>query len=177
MKNKMSIKDRRRAVALSMLPLAYASDKTPPEIPEGSVRRGPNKPRAEGAPKREAEVQQAIIDWLLDSPHVAMVERINSGAMQDGHGNFVRFNVVMIPARLRPIGSIQRVRRPDLSVLLTDGKRMEIEVKREGWKLGNDIREREQENYLAHIRRFGCIGIFATSVKDVKTAMVVHGYA
>ncbi len=172
-----SLKDTKREIAQSLNFYARMSDKPAVDIPEGSVRRGPNKPRAEGAPKREAEVQQAIIDWLLDSPHVAMVERINSGAMQDGHGNFVRFNVVMIPARLRPIGSIQRVRRPDLSVLLTDGKRMEIEVKREGWKLGNDIREREQENYLAHIRRFGCIGIFATSVKDVKTAMVVHGYA
>lgn len=174
---KKSLKDIKKQNAQAMNFYSRLADKPPVEIPEGSVKRGPHKPRAEGAPKREAEVQQAIIDWLLDSPHVAMVERINSGAMQDGHGNFVRFNVVMIPARLRPIGSIQRVRRPDLSVLLTDGRRMEVEVKREGWRLGNDVREREQENYLAHIRKFGCIGIFATSVKDVKTAMVVHGYA
>jgi hypothetical protein len=171
-----SLKDTLRENAQAMRYYARMADKPDVEIPDGSVRRGPNKPRAADAPKLESHVQKEIIDWLLDSPHVAMVERHNSGTMQDGD-RYVRFNIVMIPARLRPIGNLQRVRKPDLDVMLKDGKRMVIECKREGWKLGNDIREREQENYLAHIRRFGGIGIFATCVRDVKTAMVVNGYA
>lgn len=169
-----SLKDTLRANAQAMNYYAAMSGKPPVPVPDGSVKRGPNKPRTDGR-KSESEVQREIIDYLLDNHHVAMVERHNSGAMQtDEH--YVRFNIVMIPARLRPIGNLQRVRKPDLDVLLIDGKRFIIEVKREGWHLTNDQREREQENYLAHCRRFGCIAIFATSVREVRTAMIVHGY-
>ncbi len=169
-----SLKDQKRENALAMRYYARMSDKPDPEIPEGSVKRGPQIRRTDG-PKRESVVQQEIIEFLMQSPHVAMIERHNSGTMQEGN-RYVQFNTVMIPYRLRPIGAIQRVRKPDLDVMLTDGRRLIIECKREGWKLGNDARETEQENYLAHARRFGAIAIFATSVKEVKTAMVVHGY-
>lgn len=168
-----SLKDTKRENAQAMNYYASLTGKPLVNVPDGSVKRGPQTLRTDY--KRESEVQKEIIDYLLDSPHVAMVERHNSGAMQtDDH--YVRFNIVMIPPRLRPIGNLQRVRKPDLDVLLTDGKRLIVEVKREGWRLTNDIREREQENYLLHARKFGCIAIFATSVREVRTALIVHGY-
>lgn len=168
-----SLKDTMRDNALAMRYYARMSGKPEPEIPQGSVKRGPRKP---SATKSEAQVQREIIDWLLDNRHIALVERHNSGTMQEGN-RYVQFNTVMIPARLRPIGNMQRVRKPDLDAMLIDGRRLVVEVKREGWKPSNDIREREQEHYLAWIRKHGGLALFAQSVEDVRKELIVNGYA
>lgn len=174
--NRKSLKDQMRENAQVLNFYAKLSDKPLIDVPAGSVKRGPQVRRTDG-PKRESVVQQEIIDYLLDNEHVAMVERVNSGAMQEGD-RYIAFNTVMIPKRLRPVGSLLRVRKPDLFVLLTDSRPFIIEVKKEGWRISlADIREQEQNNYLSHTRRFGAIAIFATSVEDVKTAMVAHGYS
>lgn len=169
-----SLKDTKRQVAQAMNYYATMADKPLIDVPAGSVKRGPQVRRTDG-PKRESVVQQEIIDWLLACPHVAMIERVNSGAMKT-ETHYVRFHYVMIPKRFNPPGRLMRVRKADLDVLLTNG-RMLIETKPEGWRLSpSDAREQEQAAYLAHCRNHGCIAIFATSVEDVKTAMVAHGY-
>lgn len=129
------------------------------------------KPGADGR-KLESEVQAEVITWLLTCEHVALVERINSGAVYGTEGQFIRFHTIYKPKYI----NLPPMRVVDLSVTLTDATRMVIECKREGWSKPSDQREQEQENYLAHIRKCGGIGIFATSVGDVRVALLAAGY-
>jgi len=138
-----------------------------PKIPR--IRRE----RDSTAPRLESDVQRDIIKFLLQHPAVAMVERINSGAVYGAENQFIKFHHLMLPHH---DGKRPPMRVVDLSVTLRNAKRMVIECKREGWSKPSDEREREQQNYLRYIAHYGGIGIFATSVEDVSTALVVAGY-
>jgi len=142
------------------------------EVSAADAKAAARKPRTPYAGIPEAEIQKAIIRFLLQHPAVAMVERINSGAVYGDAGNFIRFHTLMLPKRYRHI----RMRVVDLNVMLNDGRRMAIECKRDGWKSPMGDREREQAAYLAHVREAGGIGIFATCVEDVAVALLVGGY-
>jgi len=128
--------------------------------------------RMAGVGKLESEVQREIIAYLLRHPSVVMVERINSGAVYGAGDNFIRFHHLMLPAAFKSV----KMRVVDLNVMMFDGKRMVIEVKREGWKKPSDQREVEQYNYLIHVTDHGGCGIFASCVEDVENALITWGY-
>ncbi len=132
------------------------------------------KPGADGR-KLESEVQLEIIKYLLQHPAVAMVERINSGAVYGESGNFIRFHHLMLPKKW--IGRFGRLRVVDLNVMMDDGRRLAIECKREGWLKPTDDREKEQANYLAFVKFCGGIGIFATSTEAVSEALRAAFYS
>lgn len=173
--NRKSLKDQKRDNALSMRYYARLSDKPDPEIPMGSVKRGPRQPRKDGL-KSEAQVQTEIIDFLLDNRHVALIERVNSGVMQEGD-RYVRFNTVMIPNRLRSFSEREKVAKSDLQAMLINGKLMVVEVKKEGWKYSGTDREKQQLAYINHVKKYWGLALFAQSVEDVRKELIVNGYA
>lgn len=60
--NRKSLKDQKRDNALSMRYYARLSDKPDPEIPEGSVKRGPRVRNPDDEPLEGAE-QAAVVSW------------------------------------------------------------------------------------------------------------------
>jgi len=172
---KTSHAEYKRQIQTALGHLAAASGMpTPAEqlaISTAKPKQTRAKPGADGR-KLESEVQAEIIKYLLQHPAVAMVERINSGAVYGAEGQFIRFHTIYKPKYIQ----YSPMRVVDLSVTLTDATRMVIECKREGWSKPSDQREQEQANYLAHIRKCGGIGIFATSTDDVRVALLAAGY-
>lgn len=113
----------------------------------------------------ESDIQRQIVDYLLNHPKVGLVMRFNSGAVTDGE-YYVKF------AHIYSKGNQgEKLRMPDLYVLLKSGRTLWIEVKREGWTSPKDAREIEQRNFLRHIVACGGNGIFATSFQDVKNVL------
>lgn len=137
------------------------------EVAARTAKAAARKPRTLYAGASEAEVQKAVIQFLLLHPRVAMVERINSGAVYGAENQFIRFHTLMLPARFKHI----RMKVADLSVTLTDSRRMAVECKRGDWVKPSNEREFEQAAYLAHIKSLGGIGIFANSIDAVADAL------
>jgi len=174
---KPSLQDQRRASLQAQQAMAHdgMSDAAKQHLAEFAATVRPkrtNRPRTESSGKLEGDVQAEIIKWLCRHPRVALIERINSGAVYGEQGNFIRFHHIYMPLPYRHI----KMRVVDLNVMMTNGRRLAIECKREGWRRPSDEREREQENYLVHVRNCGGIGIFATSTEDVRVALVAAGY-
>jgi hypothetical protein len=116
----------------------------------------------------EADIQADIITMLRKHPKVAVVERHNSGTQvetgQDGSKRFTKFNQIFKVAGVR-------MRKADIDCTLINGKRFVVEVKRLPWKAPRDQREREQENYINHVKAATGYGMFATSVAQVEAAL------
>lgn len=169
--------ENKRQIQSSLAHLAAASGMpTPAEqlaIATAKPKQTRAKPGADGR-RLEADVQREIIKYLLTHPAVAMVERINSGAVYGAEGQFIRFHSIHIPRRY--YFNSTHVAVSDLSATLIDGKRMAIECKREGWTKPSNHRELLQARYLEHLRNHYAIGIFATSVEDVRVALIAAGY-
>lgn len=145
-----------------------------------SIINGTYKPKKTAAqlPKRsEGDVQRDILSLLHRHPKVAMVKRINSGAMQTERG-FVKFNRVRVKGQ-------RDVRMVDIECLLKNGKTFAVEVKEPEWKpppweiletterfiSEQNARELGQKRYLDLVIKSGGIGIFATDVSDVINAL------
>lgn len=60
--NRKSLKDQKRDNALAMRYYARMSDKPDPEIPQGSVKRGPRVRKPDDEPLEGAE-QAAVVSW------------------------------------------------------------------------------------------------------------------
>jgi len=147
------------------------------------VTRGPRKPRTEAQGKSEGEVQKEILEFLGEHVSTHLVLRVNSGAVQSSD-YYVQFNRVYLPWKYRVSfpQTQPKMAMPDLLAILVDGKLCAIEVKKQRWvqTLGDSdtaIRERQQANFLAHIRQCGGLGIFACSADDVRIALIAAGYA
>lgn len=173
-----SLRDQQRLVKSAMQGMARLYGTT---LPEGALSDVKDKivrgPRVNKATKPESEVQSEIIDYLLAHPKVALIERINSGAVHTPNGGFFRFIYIFVPHRFRN-SRIEKngMRASDLSVMLIGGRRCEIECKAEGWTKACNEREHEQRHYLEHITAHGGIGFFAASVDDVRKNLILNGY-
>lgn len=174
----LSHADNKRAIQASLKAHETMSGRqTPVEQTSIATARPKQVRKAAGSDGRrlESDVQREIIAYLLKHPAVAMVERINSGAVYGAENQFIRFHHLMIPlwAKLR-FGAMRVV---DLNVMMGDGRRLAIECKRGDWSKPTGEREREQQQYLRCVSICGGIGIFACSVDDVRVALVAAGYA
>jgi hypothetical protein len=172
------LRDQQRAIKATMQGMARLHGVT---LPDGALSDVKDKiargPRVNKDTKPESEVQSEIIDFLLRHPRVALVERINSGAVYNANGSYVQFHHVYRPKRFTSPGSaIVKMRAADLSVMLDDGMRCAIECKREGWTKPCNEREHEQDAYIRHISANGGIGFFAASVDDVRKNLILNGY-
>lgn len=172
-----SLRDQQRAVKSAMEGMARLHGVTLPEGALSDVKEKQMRTPTVKTTKSEAEVQSEIIDYLVRHPSVALVERINSGAVYNASGAFIKFHHIYTPKRFKN-GSQQRVgfRAPDLHVTLIDGKRCVIECKAEGWTKPCNEREYEQRNYIEHIVQHGGIGFFANSVDVVRKNLILNGY-
>ncbi len=116
----------------------------------------------------ESDIQADIIDMLRTHPKVRLVERHNSGTQvevgADGQKRFTKFNHIF------KVNGV-RMRKSDIDCTLTNGKRFVVEVKRPPWSEPTDQREREQENYINHVKAATGYGMFATSVAEVEAAL------
>jgi hypothetical protein len=174
---KLGLRDQQRAVKTHMESLARLHGVTLPEGALSDVKDKVTRTPKPHAGKLEAKVQSEIIDYLLRHPAVALVERINSGAVYNANGAFIRFHHIYTPKQFKTL-PIERskFRAPDLHVTLTDGKRCVIECKAESWQKPCNEREYEQANYIAHIIAHGGIGFFAASVEAVRKNLILNGY-
>jgi hypothetical protein len=154
-------------------PIPYPSEQLP-------ILLKPKKTAIQLPTRSEGDVQRDIISLLTKHPKVALVERINSGAMAatgaDGKQYPIKFH------RIYKSG----LASPDVHVTLKgNARRMVIECKRPDWKAPdfatlekrdglipeNRARELAQWRYLQTIISAGGIGIFATSIDDVLNAL------
>jgi len=175
---KPSLKDQQRQVKNVMQGMARLHGVT---LPEGALSDVKEKqvrgPRPAKETKPESEVQSEIIDFLLAHPKVALIERINNGAVHTPNGGFFKFMYIFLPHRFRNSRIEKHAMRPsDLSVTLVGGRRCVIEVKEEAWKKPCNEREYEQQNYINHICNAGGIGFFANSVETVRKNLILEGY-
>ena len=168
LKFRPSLADTRRAnKAAHEYYAAISGKETPPEqaILHADVRekvaRGPRKPAVEGDGSEASNLKE-IIKFLCNHRLVAIVERHNSGMAYNANGAPVVFHTIYT----RGVNG-ERLKKSDITGMLITGRYFAIEVKNSSWTKPTDEREYQQENYLAHVRRFGGIGIFATCVEDV----------
>ena len=125
-------------------------------------------------PKRsEQDVKTDILSLLNRHPKIAMVKRVNSGAMQLKN-RFVKFNSVRVNGH-------QDVRMVDIECLLKDGRTLAIECKEPAWEEPDweflnrtdamlsekQARELAQRRYLQIVVSSGGIGVFANDVDAV----------
>lgn len=105
---------------------------------------------------KEKDIQRAILDYLALFPLKVFAWRANTGAMKVDR-RFVRFNIQ---------GAA------DITGVLVGGRRLEIEVKRPGWKPAMSGRRAEKEMpqrvFGECIKNLGGVYIVATSVDDLK---------
>ena len=132
---------------------------------------------AKDAIQPESEVQSTCIDYLVRHPKVALVVRVNSGAVHTQGGGFVQFHHVYMPHRFKssPIEKV-KMRVSDLWCVLVDGRICVIECKRGDWTKPCNEREIEQQNFITHICDNGGIGFFAASVEAVRKNLILEGY-
>jgi len=125
------LRDQQRAVKTHMEGLARLHGV---KLPEGALSDVKPKivrgPRTVKNGKPESDVQSEIIDYLVRHPKVALVIRINAGAVFDGYDNFIKFHHIFIPHQFKK-SKIEKVdlKISDLTVIMTDGKFCAIEVK------------------------------------------------
>lgn len=159
---KPSLPDTIRANNKAMDYYSLMSGKT---TPDGATREVKEKvtrgPRKKSNKPLESEPQRDIIKFLCHHPSVAIVERINSGAIQSDK-YFVRFHILYSRDHKG-----RKMRKSDVCGMLTDGRYYAVEVKRPGWTKPKDQREQEQMNYVEYVRHCGGIGLIATCVDDV----------
>jgi hypothetical protein len=173
------LRDQQRAIKATMEGMARLHGVT---LPDGALSDVKDKiargPRTVKDTKPESEVQSESIDYLVRHPAVALVIRVNSGAVHTQGGGFVQFHHVYMPHRFRTAGKIERVkmRVSDLWCVLTDGKICVIECKRGDWVKPCNEREIEQQNFITHICNNGGIGFFANSVDVVRKNLILNGY-
>lgn len=114
----------------------------------------------------ESTVQAEIIAYLRTREDIGAITRLNSGQAvahaADGSTRYIQFNRT---AKGMRVCDLQCVLRPS-------GKLVVIEVKRAGFREPKSPREREQANYLSHVRTCGGLGFFATSVADVERGLL-----
>ena len=137
----------------------------PVSLPAAPVKRV-SKPRTEDSIPLEKELQKSIIVFLLAHPSVALVVRHNSGALDQTTINGKHYPIFF--HRVYKKG----LRLVDLDVLLKNGVRLLIEVKRENWNgKPKDLREQEQKAYLEYMTAHGAVGFFATSIDEVEEVL------
>jgi hypothetical protein len=133
----------------------------------------------------ETDIVQMILRWLEVDRRVTFCVRLNSGAMVDARGQFLRFYQVRKLAQVAAakgrmdIVSILTASNgrsiknpgsglPDIWGLLWCGLFFAIEVKRPGWKKPTDDRERLQAFVLELVRESGGIAGFVTCLDEVR---------
>jgi len=172
------LRDQQRAVKTHMESLARLHGVT---LPDGALSDVKEKivrgPRTVKTRKPESEVQSEIIDYLVRHPKVALVIRINAGAVYNANDAFIQFHHLFIPHQFKK-SKIEKVdlKISDLTVIMTDGKFCAIEVKEEVWVKPCNEREYAQQRYLNHIDAHKGIAFFAASVDDVRKNLILNGY-
>jgi len=172
------LRDQQRAVKTHMESLARLHGV---KLPEGALSNVKDKitrgPRTVKYTKPESEVQSEIIDYLVRHPKVALVTRINAGAVFDANDAFIRFHHIYVPHQFKK-SKIEKVdlKISDLTVIMTDGKFCAIEVKSGDWTKPCNEREYAQQRYLNHIDAHKGIAFFAASVDDVRKNLILNGY-
>jgi hypothetical protein len=175
---KPGLRDQQRAVKSAMEGMARLHGV---KLPEGAlsdvkpkITRGP---RMAKDTKPESEVQSEIIDYLVRHPKVALVVRINAGAVFNANDAFIKFHHIFIPHQFKK-SKIEKVdlKVSDLTVIMIDGKFCAIEVKEESWVKPCNEREYAQQRYLNHIDAHKGIAFFAASVDDVRKNLILNGY-
>lgn len=132
----------------------------------------PNKPDGQG--KNEAEVQALIRIEASNQGHEML--RNNSGAMQDDTGRVVRFGLGNDSKRINNVFAssdligVTSMVVQQKHVGCTLGVFTVAEVKDPNWTGPNPNNKREvaQANFINHVKAFGGIGGFCTSVEDYK---------
>jgi len=177
-KFKPGLRDQQRAVKAAMEGMARLYGTT---LPEGALSDVKDKiargPRTVKTTKPESEVQSEIIDYLVRHPKVALVTRINAGAVFNANDAFIRFHHIYVPHQFKK-SNIEKVdlKISDLTVIMIDGKFCAIEVKEESWVKPCNEREYAQQRYLNHIDAHKGIAFFAASVDDVRKNLILNGY-
>lgn len=175
---KPGLRDQQRAVKSAMQGMARLHGVT---LPEGALSDVKDKitrgPRTVKTTKPENEVQSEIIDYLVRHPKVALVIRINAGAVYNANDAFIRFHHIYVPHQFKK-SRIEKVdlKISDLTVIMTDGKFCAIEVKSGDWTKPCNEREYAQARYLNHIDAHKGIAFFAASVDDVRKNLILNGY-
>ncbi|MDE2022406.1 MAG: VRR-NUC domain-containing protein, partial [Patescibacteria group bacterium] len=105
----------------------------------------------------ERDVLAAVLAALRLHPKVALAYRMNTGGMQDAHGNHVRFGFP---------GS------PDIHGMLKNGRALYVECKRRDTKPTPD-----QQAFLDRVNRHGGLAFVARSIDDVLLALDDKGVA
>jgi len=116
----------------------------------------------------EAEVQVAVLAFLRHHPLVAWVHRANTGSGYLINSRLYRELVArgvlkQADARFMRFGFPGQ---PDITGQLRDGRRLEVEVKREGERPTDD-----QQAVLDAVNGAGGVGFVARSVEDVAEAL------
>ncbi len=105
-------------------------------------------------PESERQIQNAILR-AFGTKRWMRLWRANSGVAQIGR-RIVRFGV---PGQA------------DLTGILPDGRRIEVEI-----KSATGRQTQDQKNFQRMIERFRGLYVLARSVKDVRRALTVEGY-
>jgi len=172
------LRDQQRAVKTHMEGMARLHGVT---LPEGALSDVKDKitrgPRTVKSTKPESDVQSEIIDYLVRHPKVALVTRINAGAVYNANDALIRFHHIYVPHQFKK-SNIEKVdlKISDLTVIMTDGRVCAIEVKEESWVKPCNEREYAQARYLNHIDANKGIGFFAASVEAVRKNLILEGY-
>lgn len=168
-RGRISLKDQMAANQKSLDMYASAAGKPRQVLYDPPPQKQPRTIRtsaARAAVPLESDVQKAIITYLLHHPSVAWVTRINQGQAVEhsanGEARYIQF------AKLYKRGC----RLVDIDGQLKDGRRLAIEIKRPGWKAPHGERELEQAAFLAMVRDYGGIGLFATCIEHVTDALI-----
>lgn len=109
---------------------------------------------------KESDIQRAILGWLRLNGAVAV--RVNSGGFAGTHNGKKRF------VRMNDTAGCADI------LACVGGVFVAIEVKRVGSRT-DPLRAAKQEAFLASVRRAQGVGVIATSVDDVATALRRHG--
>jgi len=121
----------------------------------------------------ESEVQQRI---QMEGPKYSCVlMRNNSGALPDNTGRIIRYglgHVAKTSIKSSDLIGITTLTITPEMVGKTIGVFTAIEVKVEGWKLGNSEREKSQEEFIKWVKSKGGIASFCTSVEEFKNLLI-----
>lgn len=125
------------------------------------------RPRAqpsEQQPTAETPIVYEILAWI-GSRRWARAWRNNTGLVrytdQNGNQRRVRFGLKG---------------QADITGILHDGKRLEIEVKKPGEENRNDERRKRQKIFQGVIDRFGGVYILARSLAEAREELLKRGY-
>lgn len=106
--------------------------------------------------RRESSIQSEILAWLGSRPWCRAWRQVTGTYLTPDGRHVVRAGL---------IGSA------DISGILHDGRRLEVEV-----KSARGTQSKQQKAFEAMVKRMGGVYVVARSVDEVRAALELHGY-